>query len=215
MRPRSIATGLLPAVALSSLIVLGLVLWPTAARSRSVAAAFPPGFWCGIGKAPTGEIVPTPVKGAIGRGILYFAIARGVEIGGHGQAFFTAHVERLIGKSVSVSDLQADGDFDDAVGTATAPTLVGSWSIHGEVKVIQETRTFTHPLSVQAKNWKGALVVEKATRTLVSGHFIVPRWKWTARRRVPGKFCPGASQSAKPAGFQPALPNEAPELQMR
>jgi hypothetical protein len=193
MHPRSVVPGPLLAVAgLSSLLVLWLVLWPTSARSRSAAAAFPVGDWCGIGKAPTGEIVPTPVKGAIGRGILYFAILRHKQIGGYGQAFFTAHVEKLIGKSVNVSELRADADFTAAIGTAAAPELVGSWNIHGEVKVIQDTRTFTHPLSFQAKNWKGKLVVEKATRTVVSGHFIVPKWKWTARRRA-GRACPGAS----------------------
>jgi hypothetical protein len=178
MRPRSDTPGpLLAIAALSSFIVLWFVLWPTSARSREAAAAFPVGDWCGIGRAPTGEIVPTPVKGAIGRGILYFAILRHAEIGGYGQAFFTARVEKLIGKSVSVSALRADADFNEATGTAAAPELVGSWNIHGEVKVIQDTRTFTHPLSFQAKNWKGKLVVEKATGTVVSGHFIVPKWK--------------------------------------
>ena len=113
------------------------------------------------------------------------------EIGGYGQAFFTARVEKLVGKSVSVSTLRADADFNEATGTAATPELVGSWNIHGEVKVIQDTRTFTHPLSFQAKNWKGKLVVENATRTVVSGHFIVPKWKWTARRRL-GRPCPGA-----------------------
>jgi hypothetical protein len=176
---------------LSSFAVLWLVLGSDSARSRGVAAAFPVGDWCGIGKAPTGEIVPTPVKGAIGRGILYFAILRHAKISGYGQAFFTAHVERLIGKSVNVSELRADADFNAATGTPAAPVLVGSWTIHGEVKVIQDTRTFTHPLSFQARNWKGKLVVERATRNVVSGHFIVPKWKWTARPRR-GKPCPGA-----------------------
>jgi hypothetical protein len=192
MRPRSVVPGPgLAIAALSSFVVLWLVLLPGSARSRGVAAAFPVGDWCGIGKAPTGEIVPTPVKGAIGRGILYFAILRHAKINGYGQAFFTAHVEKLIGKSVNVSELRADADFNAATGTAAAPVLVGSWTIHGEVKVIQDTRTFTHPLSFQAKNWKGKLVVERATRNVVSGHFIVPKWKWTARRRQ-GTPCPGA-----------------------
>jgi hypothetical protein len=179
--------------AFGSISTLLVVLWAAPARTYGVAGAFPVGFWCGIGKAPAGEIVPTPVKGAIGKGILYFALSRGkAGIGGYGHAVLTVRVEKLTGEAVSVSTLQADGEFEDAIGTAVAPALVGSWEISGQVKVIQAGRTFTHPLSIQSKNWKGKLVVEKATASVVSGHWLVPKWKWTARRSQ-GKPCPGAS----------------------
>jgi hypothetical protein len=61
--------------------------------------------------------------------------------------------------------------------------------------VIQAGKTFTHPLSVQSKSWKGKLIVEKATPSLVTGHWIVPAWKWTAKRLQKGKTCPGVSGS--------------------
>jgi hypothetical protein len=164
-------------------------------RAQRAAAAFPDGFWCGIGKAPAGEVVPAPVKGAIGKGILYFALSRGKGgVDGYGTALFTAHLEKATGESVSVSNLIADGTFDEAIGTPAAPALVGSWKISGEVKVIQPAGTFTHPLSFQSKNWKGKLVVEKATPNVVTGHWIVPKWKWTAKRLGKKASCLGASK---------------------
>jgi hypothetical protein len=194
MLPRSVASRRRLVVAtLGPLSLLLLVFWAAPARTHS-AAAFPAGFWCGIGKAPAGEIVPTPVKGAIGKGILYFSLSRDKGgIGGFGTAILTARLEKATGESVSVTTLQADGTFDDAVGTAVAPTLVGSWEISGEVKVIQAGKTFTHPLSIQSKNWKGKLVVEKASLSVVTGSWIVPKWKWTAKRLQQGKTCAGVN----------------------
>jgi hypothetical protein len=174
------------------LALLLLVISATPSRANRKIAIFPPGYWCGVGKAPAGEIVPTPVKGAIGRGILYFFLARGVGgLSGFGSSIFTVHVEKLTGQIVTVTTLQADGTFPDMVGKASEPVLKGSWEITGEVKVRQGNRTFAHPLAVQTRKWQGTLVVERATRNVVSGHWIVPKWKWTARKRQRGGICPG------------------------
>jgi hypothetical protein len=176
---------------LAALTIVALVVMPSAtSRANRKIAIFPVGFWCGVGTAPAGEIVPTPVKGPIGKGILRFVLARGEGgMSGFGSAIFTVHIEKLNAQTVTVTTLKADGKFPDMVGKASEPVLVGSWQIAGEVKVIRGSKTFVHPLAMQSKKWQGTLVVEKATPYVVSGHWIVPKWKWTAKKRR--GMCPG------------------------
>lgn len=169
-----------PAVALTLALLL---LWAPAASPRTTLGTFPPGWWCGKGVAPPGlKIQLKNLKLTIRKGVLQFllSVEKG-DVGGDWEAVIaTSGITSPLGTAKGQYALSGDGY---GAGSAVHPRTVGTWHITGKTVVKTATgKPVDVPFDQTTKEWSDELEIDFSPYEKVSGHWLHPKWKWTARR---------------------------------
>ncbi len=171
------------AIAVATGISLAILLLPPAASSTASGPAFPPGYWCGIGKAPVGKQIT--IKGrrltfVSGKMNFILSSEKG-EAAGDLEADIRFHYEDKSSKEDFEGEFRYVGAFD-IEGTAREPKLDGAWKVNGTfvATINGETKSFPYKGTQKAKSW---LDVDSASLDLVLGNWAsTSSWKWKATR---------------------------------
>lgn len=164
-------------------IALVFLLVPQAASSTALGPAFPPGFWCGIGKVPVGKQIK--IKGrrlTFVSGRMDFVLSsKNGDAAGVVDADLRFHYEDKSSKEDFEGEFRYVGDFD-INGPARQPKLRGTWKVKGVfvATINGHTRSFPVDATEKAKSW---LDVDSASLDLVLGNWAsTSSWKWKATR---------------------------------
>jgi hypothetical protein len=164
-------------------IALVFLLLPQAASSTALGPAFPPGFWCGVGKVPVGKQIT--IKGrrlTFVSGKMDFVLSsKNGDAAGAVDADLRFHYEDKSSKEDFEGEFRYVGDFD-IKGPARQPKLQGPWQVKGVfvATINGQTKSFPVDATEKAKSW---LDVDSASLDLVLGNWAsTASWKWKATR---------------------------------
>ena len=171
-------------------LALASLLLPSAASPRAAIGTFPPGFWCGIGKAPAGlKLKIGPVVVEVENGVMKFDLnsSKGSSYGSWGAVIATNGFTTPHYKAEGRFALDGDGDV---IGTTVHPKTDGTWHITGKIFVKgSKGKKIEVPFTQHIKKWQTELVIESSSLDRVRGHWLVPQWKWAAHRLKSLKGC--------------------------
>jgi hypothetical protein len=169
--------------ALATGIALVFLLLPHAASTTSLGPAFPPGFWCGVGKVPVGKQITIKARRLTfvsGKMNFILSSEKG-DAAGDLQADLRFHYEDKASKEDFEGEFRYVGDFEIA-GSARLPKLAGTWKVKGVfvATINGQQKSFPVNTTEKAKSW---LDVDAASLDLVLGNWAsTPSWKWRATR---------------------------------
>jgi hypothetical protein len=169
-----------------STFVIGLaavLLLPPIGPARDLGPAFPPGFWCGFGKAPVGKQIT--IKGRrltfVSGKMNFILSSENGDATGDFQADLRFHYEDKSSKEDFEGEFRYLGDFE-INGPARQPKLAGTWKLKGVfvATINGKTKSFPVNSTERAKSW---LDVDAVSLDLVLGNWAsTPSWKWKATR---------------------------------
>jgi hypothetical protein len=169
--------------ALATVIGLVFLLLPPSASPTALGPAFPPGFWCGVGKAPVDKQITIKARRLTfvsGKMNFILSSEKG-DAAGDLQADLRFHYEDKSSKEDFEGEFRYLGDFE-VDGSARQPKLQGTWKVKGVFVATINGKTKSFPVNTteKAKSW---LDVDSASLDLVLGNWAsTPSWKWKATR---------------------------------